>query len=518
MATGNDKIPNLLNLTDCLYFTNGRCMFKNKCHYRHCSAAIKQLEKCSDWPDSCRNIDCPYRHTGMPSKIPKSLAQGKDFVIFFWDIENVSIPKGQKPFDIVQRIRQKFVNEPGLQEVDFSCYCNSNTISPENQQSLYQATVRIIHVPDRKPGAADRQIMLDLDRFERIHSPPATIVLISGDIDFVNKLSDLRHHAGYRVIVIHNKPAKEELKSTVNAHYPWELFTESSQQQQLGKPIIRNNFGGLRNQSENFQPVLNDRLNNGCDVNPTAFPKLKQPSVTLKVDLLGENSLVQNNYVETNSSIPYRHSASVIRKHRSKSPTQKLKPPITQPVNQTPVSNAGNNTPPSVRASIVAPRARLRQTVTTNQRQQQNIPISGSYEQIPALMKDVNEKIQINSFPCPHCTNEFSTVKALRQHQQDKNHLFDCPKCKEGFPTLTGLNQHQIAKGHNISTNTDDQCNVQLDTKDNLNTNQSATSFEHSFNKPKNNKRLPVYHSPIANYSLIDGNRNNVNYVTNDED
>jgi transcription elongation factor Elf1 len=51
-------------------------------------------------------------------------------------------------------------------------------------------------------------------------------VLISGDIDFVGKLSDLRHQVGFHVIVVHNKPAKKELKATVNAHYPWEMFTE----------------------------------------------------------------------------------------------------------------------------------------------------------------------------------------------------------------------------------------------------------------------------------------------------
>jgi hypothetical protein len=518
MATANDETPTLLNLTDCLYFTNGSCMFKNKCRYRHCLVASKQLAKCSNWPDSCRKIDCPYRHTGVPSKTPKSFPQEKGLVVIFWDIENVAIPKGQRPFDIVQRIRQKLVIEPDLQEAAFSCYCNCNTIPPENQQSLSLAAVRIVHVPIRKDGAADREILLDLDRFERTHRPPATIVLISGDIDFVGKLSDLRHHAGYRVIVIHNKPAKEELKATVNAHYPWELFTEPSQQQQLGQPIIRNNSERLTNQSANFGRVLNNQLNNDCNVNPTASPKLKQPSIPPKVDLLGENNPVHNNYLETTSPTPYRHSGSVIRNHDSRSRTERLEPPITQLVNQTPASNATNNTPPSVPASIVASRARIRQAVRTNSLQRPNNPISGSCEQIPALITDDTAKIHINSLPCPHCTNEFSTIKALRQHQKDKNHLFDCPRCKEGFPTLVGLNQHQLAKGHNVSNNMDDQSDIKLDTTDNLNTNQSATSFEHNFNTSNNNKRLPVYRSPIANYSVIRGNRNNVNYVTNDED
>jgi len=237
----------LSSLTDCMYFINGRCKLDNNCRFRHCREAAEQINNCPKWPKKCRNVTCPYRHPASTFKTtnnkpliadilvnhtfqpqPSAMRQ-EGFISFFWDIENVPIPKGQRPFDIVQRIRQKLVVERGLQEADFSCYCNINTISQENQQSLHHGNVRIIHVPDRKPNAVDRQIMLDLDRFERIHRPPATIVLISGDIDFVGKLSDLRHQARFHVIVIHNRPAKEELKATVNENYAWELFTLQQQ-------------------------------------------------------------------------------------------------------------------------------------------------------------------------------------------------------------------------------------------------------------------------------------------------
>jgi meiosis arrest female protein 1 len=274
---------------------------------------MKQLEKCPNWPDTCRNVDCPKRHTGTPSKaskpVPsKPVPQEKTLVSFFWNIENAPIPRGQKPFDIVQRIRQKLVLERGLQEVDFSCYCDTNTISQENQQSLSHATVRIVHVPDRKPGAVDRQIMLDLDRFERTHRPPATIVLISGDIDFFGKLSDLRHQARFRVIVIHNRPDNEELKATVNENYSWELFTEPSQQQQqqLLQPVIRNHSGRSTIQAANVRPVLNNEVNNDYNINGTA------PSKSL-FDPHSANSLPPNNYIPSTSPAPYRSTNRVTR-------------------------------------------------------------------------------------------------------------------------------------------------------------------------------------------------------------
>jgi len=242
-AAVSSTTSDLKTFTDCMYFINGHCKLNDKCRYRHCQAAGAQTNNCFKWPSVCRNVKCPYRHPAPPKTEekknkpapkpvfvnpvpPQAQARQEGLISFFWDIENVPIPKAQKPFDIVQRIRQKLVVEAGLREYSFSCFCNSTTISQDNQLSLFHANVRIVHVPDRKPGAVDRQIMLELDRFERAHRPPATIVLISGDIDFVGKLSDLRHQAGFHVIVIHNKPAKEELKATVNAHYPWESFTQ----------------------------------------------------------------------------------------------------------------------------------------------------------------------------------------------------------------------------------------------------------------------------------------------------
>ncbi|CAF3380576.1 unnamed protein product [Rotaria socialis] len=259
----------LKHLMDCMHFISGRCNLNNNCPYRHYREAAEQTKSCPKWPKTCRNIVCPYRHCmttalqatvkkepthrvilKLPGQLPlstKSSMPSQGFISFFWDIENVPIPKGQKPFDIVQRIRQKLVVESGLQEADFSCFCNINTISQDNQQNLHHANVRIIHVPDRKPGAADRQIMLELDRFERIHRPPATVVLISGDIDFVGKLSDLRHQAGFHVIVIHNKPAKDELKATVHTHYPWEYFTTPQQQQLQSLMSADNNINSIFN-------------------------------------------------------------------------------------------------------------------------------------------------------------------------------------------------------------------------------------------------------------------------------
>jgi hypothetical protein len=516
MASSDDKNINILSLTDCLHFTNGNCIFKSKCRYRHCQTAANQLEKCRKWPNSCRNMDCPFRHPSGPFKTPKPVTQEAETVSFFWDIENVPIPKGQKPFEIVQRIRQKLVIELGLQEADFSCYCNINTISQDNQQSLSHANVRIVHVPDRKPGAVDRLILLELDRFERSHRPPATIVLISGDIDFVGKLSDLRHRARFHVIVIHNKPAKEELKLTVNAHYPWEFFTEPSQQQQ---PLIGNSSDRLTDPSANYRPVLSSRLNNISNKNEPRFPNLMDLNLTPpRSDSQVGNNLRQDDDFSSNDSPPPRRPPIADQNHRPTDVAQSRKPPTPQPVKPRVILNADSSTSPSHPTSIVAPRVRIRRVVSTSQLDRQDSGASDSSVQTPSTISDDAEKKKHNPLHCEFCTNEFSTIQALRQHQKDKKHLYYCSKCKEGFPTSNSLEQHKIAKRHNVSKYTNDQSNSQFDTADNLNIHQSAVVSPHNSNILNSGNRPPVYPSPGTKYSAINRNTNYVNSVSDDED
>jgi hypothetical protein len=454
MATPQDQRTNLLALTDCLYFTNGSCTFKGKCRYRHCQAAIKQFERCPNWPHSCRDVNCPFRHTKTRSTEVKSVSKQEGLVVFFWDIENVPIPKGQKPFDIVQRIRQKLVIEPGLQEVDFSCYCNITTISLENQQSLQHATVRLIHVPDRKPGAADRQIMLDLSRFERSHRPPATIVLISGDIDFVGTLSDLRHQARFHVIVIHNKPAKDELKATVNEHYPWEFFTGSpaptpSPPQSLMRPYIRDFSERTTQSPANSRPALNDERKPN---------KSKPPHIRSLLDVPIENILPQTNQPERKPSISHQHSERVTINRHSPNHTPTLKSPILPSSNETSISNDDKSASSTVSASTAVPRFRMRHATSIDQIIKPKVSISASCEEISSTVDDTTKKIPPTMYQCPYCTNEFNMIAALRQHQKDKSHLFDCPICKAGYPTAMALKQHQTAKGHGVTTDPDDHC------------------------------------------------------------
>ncbi|CAF4261047.1 unnamed protein product [Rotaria sordida] len=107
--------------TDCLYVMNDHCKFGEKCLYHHLLEGKKQLTQCVKWPDLCRKIQCSFRHSALviqpqitTSNTSTPLILKDNLVNFFRNIENVPIPKGHKPFDIIQHIRKKLVVEFGL--------------------------------------------------------------------------------------------------------------------------------------------------------------------------------------------------------------------------------------------------------------------------------------------------------------------------------------------------------------------------------------------------------------------
>lgn len=237
------------SLTDCVHFLNGVCRFGRTCRYRHFPLVKKQRTACIHWPDRCRKIGCYYRHPALPVNRNTDVLQSSSTVTavgFLWNMEKIPIPQGQNASDIIRRIRQKLVIERGLQEVEFYCYCNIDTISEENQQSLRHAMVTIVDVSDQHMNAINQRIMLHLDRFERTYSPPATIVLITDDIDFVDRLRTLP----YPVIIIRNKLMKADLKATINEHFSWTLFTREPTASSISR-LFANTSRRLVNSNEN---------------------------------------------------------------------------------------------------------------------------------------------------------------------------------------------------------------------------------------------------------------------------
>lgn len=238
LMASNDKLPS--KLLDCHFFYENNCKNGESCRYRHCEAAKQTTDTCPKWLKhySCRNFDCEHRHptpvkrkpikTEPPRTPPRSagspIQQRRDqegIVAFFWDYENCQIPKGSKAFDVVRRLKDKFVLSTRLNLVGFICYGDVTKLTPAIREGLELASVELRHAAG-KPNIADRKIFIDLDTFEAAHrGEEATVILITGDIDFIGKIDSLRHRARFRVLLLHNEQTRSELLDSVDEHYLW---------------------------------------------------------------------------------------------------------------------------------------------------------------------------------------------------------------------------------------------------------------------------------------------------------
>ncbi|KAM6054582.1 meiosis regulator and mRNA stability factor 1 isoform 2-T2 [Chlamydotis macqueenii] len=127
----------------------------------------------------------------------------------FWDIENCSIPTGRSAIAVVQRIREKFFK--GHREAEFICVCDISKENKEVIQELNNCQVTVAHINATAKNAADDKLRQSLRRFADTHTAPATVVLVSTDVNFALELSDLRHRHGFRIILVHKNQASEAL-------------------------------------------------------------------------------------------------------------------------------------------------------------------------------------------------------------------------------------------------------------------------------------------------------------------
>ncbi|XP_062853880.1 meiosis regulator and mRNA stability factor 1 isoform X2 [Trichomycterus rosablanca] len=140
----------------------------------------------------------------------------------FWDIENCAVPSGRSAATVVQRLRERFFQ--GHREAEFICVCD---ISKENKaviQELNNCQVTVAHINATAKNAADDKLRQSLRRFAETHTAPATVIVVSSDVNFASELSDLRHRHGFRIILVHKSQASQALLQHAHLHVPFEEF------------------------------------------------------------------------------------------------------------------------------------------------------------------------------------------------------------------------------------------------------------------------------------------------------
>ena len=94
-------------------------------------------------------------------------------------------------------------------------------------KSNFVLQVNVVHVCCVAKNAADDKLRQSLRRFGSAYPAPATVLLISGDVNFAPDLSDLRHRHNLTVYLLHNPQAQKALISCAHKALRFDKFTSS---------------------------------------------------------------------------------------------------------------------------------------------------------------------------------------------------------------------------------------------------------------------------------------------------
>jgi hypothetical protein len=153
-------------------------------------------------------------------------------VTILWDYENCPAPRRSRGLSgtvIVKRLRDAFVHLGPISEV--KAFGNVSTIPPDLREELQTSAVSVVDAiaVNKRKDLVDKMIFSHMFCFALDHRPPATIVLIAGDVDYALPLAalSLRHY--FIVLVLpSNAQVSEKLIGIANQVYHWEdiLFPE----------------------------------------------------------------------------------------------------------------------------------------------------------------------------------------------------------------------------------------------------------------------------------------------------
>ena len=103
--------------------------------------------------------------------------------------------------------------------------------------SLLPQQVTLVHVNAIAKNAADDKLKHSIRRFAHTFPPPATVVLVSGDVNFSFELNDLRHVHNMTTILVHNAYTSEALKVCAHTTILFEDFLlDVAQQHKMATP------------------------------------------------------------------------------------------------------------------------------------------------------------------------------------------------------------------------------------------------------------------------------------------
>eukprot|EP01122_Echinamoeba_exundans_P005721 TRINITY_DN1587_c0_g1_i1.p1 TRINITY_DN1587_c0_g1~~TRINITY_DN1587_c0_g1_i1.p1 ORF type:complete len:309 (+),score=40.77 TRINITY_DN1587_c0_g1_i1:37-927(+) len=148
-------------------------------------------------------------------------------VTILWDYENCPAPKrsGDRSISgttIVRRLREAFSHLGPI--VEIKAFGNASTIPAELREELQTSAVSIVDAisVNKRKDLVDKMIFSHMFCFALDHKPPATVVLIAGDVDYALPLAALGLRKYFIVLVLPpNVKVAQHLQGNAHQVYYW---------------------------------------------------------------------------------------------------------------------------------------------------------------------------------------------------------------------------------------------------------------------------------------------------------
>lgn len=229
-------------------------------------------------------------------------------VAIFWDYENCTPSSAAPGYDVVENIRQ-IAHKYGSVKL-FKAYLEiSEQPSPNSNRlrsELVSCGVSLTDCPHNgRKDVADKMMIVDMLTYAIDKPAPATLIVISGDRDFVYAVSVLRWRR-YRVVLVAPNSAHASLRSQASAILDWEADV-------LGKRTVNASANMHRRRQSSISTLV---------PTPTAPPTTRRlsfrgtpstPSVEFfrpSPDVIDPHRLRSQSNPSTNTSVTLEYLAS----------------------------------------------------------------------------------------------------------------------------------------------------------------------------------------------------------------
>lgn len=147
-------------------------------------------------------------------------ANSSSRVIILWDYENVSVPKGISGLFVAQRLQEVFGSYGPIRSIQ--AFGNSRLLGSTLPEELSRGGVKFVDAMSSttRKDLADKLLLTELFMFALDNPAPATIIMITGDVDYANALSNLKLR-GYFIVLVPPTNVSRQLLMIPNSVVHW---------------------------------------------------------------------------------------------------------------------------------------------------------------------------------------------------------------------------------------------------------------------------------------------------------